>query len=431
MNNAASKPVGAAELCNFPEVADPISNTGGPAVPPGPNHEERLIALRDAGAAGKNVLLQASAELLRALVEVPLELTAPQLKLWHQLLVEEVMAFTRLCEQLNVRRDHMLAARYVLCTALDEAAGLAPWNAEGDGAGLWANMALLPQFHGEREGGEVVFMLLGRMANSPQEHMPVLELIHHVLSLGYMGHYRTKPDGHRQLESIRHRLFTMITAGREPVPRELSKHWRGVGASKFRLLRAVPVWASASSLGLVLLAQFGWFKYQLLSESGALEKRIYALRQLQPADVEVGALGLPELLAAEIAQGLVTVTEDAQRATVVISGDGMFAPGQSRVIGAAVKVVDKVGRALAEVPGKVVVSGHTDNLPLNDKAGFNKSLSVARAQAVSALLQAQGVSKERLAVLGKADQEPVANNDTAAGRAQNRRVVIEVLNSNQ
>lgn len=412
---------------HFPIPSSPETSAALIEVPPPPNFEERLGMLRQAGAAGHNVLLLASADLLRALAEVPTQLTAQQVEVWHQLLVDEVMALTRLCEQLNVRRDHMLAARYVLCTAMDEAAGLAPWSVDDQGAGMWANMALLPQFHGEREGGEVVFMLLGRMANAPQEHMPVLELIHHVLSLGYMGQYRTKPDGHRQLEGIRHRLFVMVTAGKEAVPRELSERWRGVAAGKFRLLRAVPVWASASVLGLVLLAQFGWFKYQLLTEAHAVEQRIHDLRRLQPTEVAPRALGLQELLQAEIALGVVTVDETAERSVVTFKGDGMFAPGQSKVGTETVAVVDKVGRAVAAVGGKVVVSGHTDNRPRPDPAGVNLALSLARAQAVSALLQAQGVASERLEVVGRADQEPVASNDTAAGRAQNRRVVIDVI----
>ena len=431
-NPPTSDAANAASLPGFPQGPGAAAARGNnSALPPGPNHEERLTALRAAGAAGQNVLLLAAGELLRALAEVPEKLSAAQVGLWHQLLEGEVTEFTRLCEQLNVRRDHMLAARYVLCTALDEAAGLAPWSAEGDGAGLWANMALLPQFHGEREGGEVVFMLLGRMANAPQEHMPVLELIHHVLSLGYAGHYRTKPDGHRQLESIRHRLFSMVSAGREPVARELSSQWRGAAAGKFRLLRAVPVWASASLLGLVLLAQFGWSKYQLLSTSGDLQKRIHALRQLQPAEPQVAALGLAKLLADDIAKGVVSVTEDPQRALVVFRGDGMFAKGQSSLGAASLGLVEKVGQAIRAVDGKVIVSGHTDNRPPGDPGGLNRALSLARAREVAKVLQAQGVAAQRLDVQGRADQEPVASNDTEAGRVQNRRVVIEVLSQAQ
>lgn len=418
----------------FPEQAMGIAdNVETQSFPPGPNHDERLAALRRSGAEGRNVLLLVSSELLRCLAEVPQALSATQVQAWRKLLAEELMAFTRLCEQLNVRRDHMLAARYALCTALDEAASLAPWNVGGDGAGMWANMALLTQFHGERDGGEVVFMLVGRLAHVPQEHMPVLEVIHHVLSLGFMGYFRTKPDGHRQLESIRHRLFTMVSGSREPVPRELSARWRGAAEGRFRLLRTVPVWASASVLALVLLGQFAWAKYQLLSTANDLEKRIHALRQLQPAEpvAVAGALGLAQLLASEVAKGVLTVNDEATRSQVVFKGDGMFAPGQSTLSAASRQSVEKVGQAIQAVPGRVVVTGHTDNRSTNAPPERNQTLSLERARQVAQVLQAQGVTPGRLDVQGKGAQEPVASNDTTAGRAQNRRVVIEVQSTSK
>lgn len=416
-----------------PAAAPVIKVPDSPAalsLPPGPNHEERLSSLRQAAEQGRNVLLLAAGDLLRALAEVPQQLNRQQIDVWHRLLKTELEDFTRLCEQLNVRREHMLAARYVLCTALDEAASLAPWNTSGSEADAWAGMSLLPHFHGERDGGEVVFMLLGRMAHASAEHLPVLELIHHVLSLGFTGHYRTHKDGLRQLEGIRHRLYGLVSESSAPMGRELSGRWRGASPGKFRLLRSVPVWASASVLGLALVAQFGWSKYQLVHESSALEQRILALKQLQPdkaAEVVPAALGLRQLLADAIAQGRVTVDESARGSTVVFRGDGMFASGRAALSTASRELVVKVGTALNTVPGAVVVTGHTDNVPLQDPHGINLALSQARAQEVAKVIAAQGVAAARIQATGRGATQPVASNDTAAGRAQNRRVVIELL----
>jgi type VI secretion system protein ImpK len=398
-------------------------------MPPGPNHEERLERLRVVQAAGRNVLLEASAELLRTLAEVPARMNAHQVLEWRKLLREELLNFTRLCEQMSVRREHMLAVRYVLCTALDEAASLAPWNMQGagEGTGRWSEMGLLPEFHAEREGGEVVFMLVGRMAHAPLEHMPVLEVIHQVLSLGFKGNYRVQTDGHRQFESIRHRLFSLISNGREPVPRELSAQWKGAGKGKFKLLRAVPVWASACVLGLVLIGQFAWAKYHLLTTSGELERRLHALRQLQPPQSVAPPLGLAKLLQAEIEARKVTVDEGPTRTLVVFKGDGMFASGQAQLAPASRAAIEKVGQALKSVAGQAQVWGHTDNLPNPDPQGLNQRLSMERAQAVAAVLTAQGVAAERVKSGGKGAEAPLASNDTAEGRAQNRRVEIEVL----
>jgi type VI secretion system protein ImpK len=400
--------------------------------PPGPNHDERLAEVRLAQTQGRNALLVAARELLRALAEMPHDIQPEQAKALRDLLAQELHSFTRLCEQANIRREHLLAVRYVLCTALDEAASLTPWNgtSTAESAGPWSSMALLPEFHGEGQGGQVVFLLVGRLASSPDEHMPVLEVVHHVLSLGFMGDYRVQPDGHRLLETIRHRLHALVSGSREPVARELSPRWQGVAQGKFQLLRSVPVWVSACVLGLVLLGQFGWSKYQLLSTAGDVQKRIEALQRLQPPPVTVKApLRLAELLATEVAQGRVQVSDEPGRSVVLFKGDGMFAGGLAQLSPAARQTIEKVADAINDVTGQVVVTGHTDNQPLGSgRAVFadNQALSLKRAQEVVAVLKARGVDQQRIEVVGKGETEPLAGNDTPAGRAQNRRVQIEV-----
>jgi chemotaxis protein MotB len=80
-----------------------------------------------------------------------------------------------------------------------------------------------------------------------------------------------------------------------------------------------------------------------------------------------------------------------------------------------------------------MVAGHTDSTrvsrPETIQAGHkdNWYLSAHRAIAVAEELQKQGVNGQRLGVIGYADKRPVAGNDTAAGRAQNRRVEVLIL----
>lgn len=434
-----------------PNVAETLPATGGfpdpgmpkdggalstvVALPPGPSLQERLARVQTAQAEGRNALLEAARELLRALAEVPQKLSPTQVAAWRHLLREELQAFSQVCEHGGIRREHMLASRYVLCTALDEAASHAHWNIAGAGesAGPWSLTSLLTEFHSESEGGHKAFMLLGRMANAPQEHMPVLELMHHVLSLGFQGSYSgqhvggSAGGGPRELESIRQRLFTLVSAQREAPPRELSPQWRGVTQGKLRLLRAVPVWASASILGLALFGQYGWAKYQLIKQSAELERQIQALRRLQPTEVAPAQLGLVRLLAPEIAEDRVTVEEGTARSLVVFRGDGMFASGQAQLAPATVATMEKVGQALQSVPGQVRVLGHTDNRPDPDPQGLNERLSLARAQAVAKVLMAQGVPETRVQAEGKGASAPLTGNETAAGRARNRRVEIEVI----
>jgi type VI secretion system protein ImpK len=399
---------------------------------PGPNHDTRLAAVVLAVEQNRNPLMEAASVLLRSLAELPKELNAEGLRGLHTLLTQELQTYTRLCEQANLRRDHMLAVRYALCTALDEAISLKPWaGGEAGNTGMWSTQALLNQFHGESQGGKTVFLLIGRLANAPDEHMPVLEVIHHLLSLGFMGDYRVQADGHRMIETIRHRLYTMVSASREPVARELSPHWQGVGQGKFKLLRSIPVWVSASVLGLVLFGQFSWFKYQLLTRSSAVEKNIEALAKLQPPPQQRkpdARLNLAALLQAEIAQGRVKVDENDQRALVVFKGDGMFAFGLDKLSPASLAILDKVAGALKQVGGTVRVIGHTDNQPIaTPEYPSNMVLSEKRAQSVLKVLQAKGLDATRLQAIGKGDTQPLDTGNTEAAHAANRRVEIEVV----
>ena len=67
-----------------------------------------------------------------------------------------------------------MAARYVLCTMLDEAAADTPWG----GAGVWGRHSLLAEFHNEAFGGEKVFQLMARLAEKPDANRDLLELIY-------------------------------------------------------------------------------------------------------------------------------------------------------------------------------------------------------------------------------------------------------------
>ena len=398
-----------------------ISNT------PSPNHEERLAAIIAARDAGRNALMEAAHPLLRCLAEIPESLEPPEVLGFNTLLKYEMYEYTRLCEKANLRRDHMLAVRYCLCTALDEAVNQRTWGGGSkEQTGIWSTMALLNYFHGESGGGNNAFLLIGRLANSAHEHIQVLDIIHHILCLGFKGEYRNKANGVRDLETIRHRLYTLVAGSKQAVPRELSQHWQGAGKGSFKILRSIPVWVSASVLGLILFAMFSWFKYQLLSQQEAVQIDIAALSKLKPPPKPPEPkLKLSVLLASEISAGLVRVDEDSKHALVVFKGDGMFV-GLTSLSKPTSVLLDKVGAALATITGKVRVVGHTDNQPIKSaQFADNQALSLERAKIVATQLQKNGVVPERLTVTGMGDTQPV--NGNPANRSANRRVEIELL----
>lgn len=368
-----------------------------------------------------NPLLAAARPLLRALADLPASLRQDQMVTLKSLLVREAQDFQAICERANIRREHILAARYSLCTALDEAANGMPW-----GQHAWADNSLLIQLHGENGGGEKVFQVLGRLVDSPSEHLDVIEVIYHVLSLGFQGRYAGHTDGHRHLDMIRQRLLHLISGARASVPRDLSPHWRGADAGRLSLLRTVPVWVTVSVLALAVFGLFAWYKYHLLFRTHDLEQQILAIGKITPPEPPK-ALRLAELLKDEIARGVVSVQEDATRSAVTFRGDDMFGGGRAEVSGKILPLLDKVAGEINKVSGNVTVIGHSDNAPIKTaRFPSNQALSEERAATVTEYLASKGVAKGRLEAIGKGDTEPLIDNKTPAARAKNRRVEIVV-----
>ena len=91
--------------------------------------------------------------------------------------------------------------------------------------------------------------------------------------------------------------------------------------------------------------------------------------------------------------------------------------------------LDDVVNQLDGVALEVIIAvGHTDSV---GKEAYNQRLSVRRAEAVKAYLVGKGIEASRVYTEGKGEAQPVASNKTKDGRAQNRRVEIEVVGSRQ
>ncbi|MBN8817259.1 MAG: OmpA family protein [Sphingomonas sp.] len=102
-----------------------------------------------------------------------------------------------------------------------------------------------------------------------------------------------------------------------------------------------------------------------------------------------------------------------------------FATDQSAIQPQFQPTLDQVATTLAEYPKTMIdVLGHTDS---DGSEAYNLALSERRAQSVVAYLSSHGVASVRMATKGYGEMQPIASNETAAGKAQNRRVEIKIV----
>ncbi|MGK6310291.1 DotU family type VI secretion system protein [Variovorax sp. DT-64] len=398
-----------------------------PVPPPAPtgNVEPLPVELGELGLL--NPVVSAAGKLLVLMGQLRNMVHAPNVPALRASTAEAVNQFDAAVRRAGVSNDSVMAARYVLCTSLDEAVANTPWGAQAG----WNKQSLLVQFHNETWGGEKVFQLLARLAQDVPTHRPLLELIYCVLALGFEGRYRVVENGRAQLDSVRQRLAELIAKERPPVEPELSPHWRGQGAGTVRLRESLPMWVFAAGFALLLaLAWFG-FRLALNQRSDATYSAVSSLRvpnlQIAPPAILAKSPRLAKFLEAEIRQGLVTVTDEADRSTVRLRGDSFFGSGSAEPMAQTLPVLHRIGQALAEVKGEVLITGHSDNQPIRSmRYPSNWHLSAARADAVKGALSTL-VEPARMRSDGKADAEPVAANDTPANRARNRRVEVVLL----
>jgi chemotaxis protein MotB len=114
---------------------------------------------------------------------------------------------------------------------------------------------------------------------------------------------------------------------------------------------------------------------------------------------------------------------------VSLSEAGFFAPGEAVISGEAESVIATLAETLKNAGVRVRIEGHTDSTPIsNAKYPSNWELSTARASSVLARLIDMGIEPERLSAAGYGGFQPIADNSTAEGRAQNRRVDVVILN---
>ena len=342
-------------------------------------------------------------------------------------LAQSVRDFAAQAAGAGIAPERVMAARYVLCTMIDEAAADTPWG----GSGVWAQNSLLTMFHNEAWGGEKVFQLMARLAEKPEANRDLLELIYCALVLGFEGRYRVIDNGRAQLEAVRDKLAQILRQQRGDHASALAQNWQGQAAKRNVALSWLPLAATAAVAALVMGLVHLALSMSLSDNSDPVFARIQNLRLKPPVTLTPQPAPKPRLaqfLQSDIKAGLVAVRDEVDRSVVTIRGDGLFAPASSALVPEREELMGRIGDALARAGGQVTVTGHTDNTPMRSaRFPSNWHLSEERARTVRDILIAHKLPAERVQSEGRADSEPLLANDSAGNRAMNRRVEITLV----
>jgi type VI secretion system protein ImpK len=349
--------------------------------------------------------------------------------------VRELKAFEAKASATGLPRELLRSAHYALCATIDDLVLSTPWG----GQSSWPKRNMVSTFHNEVTGGERFYEILNHLNKNPGRNADVMELMYVCLALGFEGRLRVTGRGTSEHSRLRDGVYRILRERRGEFERDLSPHWRGLAAGHRPLTSYIPAWVIAAVTAAVLMLMFMGFTYAL---SGLSDGAYADLAQLPPSGpVALARVAPPpppppppapntftKFLEPEIKEGLVTVDENAQRILVRITGDGMFQSGSDKLDPKYLSIMTRVGKALETEPGTAVITGHTDNVPIKTlRFPSNFELSVARADSVAKIVDAQMSDPSRLTSEGRGEAEPIADNKTPEGRRQNRRIELIVM----
>jgi chemotaxis protein MotB len=132
----------------------------------------------------------------------------------------------------------------------------------------------------------------------------------------------------------------------------------------------------------------------------------------------------------EIKAGRIQLSMGSRGLTVSFRQAALFPSGEDVIVASAFPSIEKVARAMKQIPNPARLEGHTDALPIhNSRFRSNWELSAARSIALLEMLTKRfDVPTDRISIAGYAETAPIADNQTDDGRSRNRRVDIVILN---
>ncbi len=156
----------------------------------------------------------------------------------------------------------------------------------------------------------------------------------------------------------------------------------------------------------------------------ALSQMARATEKAQEAEAQLRAN-----LQDEIEQGLVTVEQRDGKVFVNLGAGGAFPSGSADLTPLARGIIDELAAVTVDPTSKVIVSGHTDNVPISFGALYRDNWDLAAARAASVVQEIEAsipAPGREMSAISFGETKPVADNATAEGRERNRRIELEI-----
>lgn len=336
--------------------------------------------------------------------------------------------FEENAEKNGAKYDAIQAAKYCLCTFVDELAVRAGWADE-----TWSKNSLLVSFYDETWGGERFFEIIQNLKQDSDKNIDLLEFMYLCLQFGYKGKYQVINNGELEIDKIKRDLLALIHSKRPDQTVNLFKHNPIITNNIQRKRRlAIPLWVVGVLGAVALGVSYFTMQWSLGDKFNTASTKVNSLKLpsviTKQQDTQK-TVRLRPLLENEIARKLVSVEDFQDRSTVTILGDGLFESGSAQIQDQYYPVLAAVSQALDSVEGQIIVTGYTDNQPIQSlNFPSNWHLSQARADAVKEiLLNYVKNGGTRIRSEGRGSTDPVAPNDTLENRAKNRRVEITLF----
>ncbi len=163
----------------------------------------------------------------------------------------------------------------------------------------------------------------------------------------------------------------------------------------------------------------------LVARAESAEQKVAANNARSDADAAQLAANASQMQAAELQRQIeILQARPTDRGLVLTLGDTLFATGKSEIKSGATANLDRLTTFLNEYPSRTAaIEGFTDSMGSEE---MNQALSERRADAVKRYLIGQDVGPDRLTSSGRGENAPVADNESASGRQQNRRVEVVI-----